>query len=487
MPTYDLPGVYPEEKAAGVPRVEEGQPARVFVIGKFAAGPIETPTLISQGDLLSTFGGIVAGSAAHDAYWALLQGNRQIYVCRTLEGTKATVTIQDRQVTPADKMKLTAKVGGTWANYTAGPPIMGITANVAAGSLTNTFKLTLKFYYKEGASSTYFEEVYDNLSLDDTSSRYFPDYVNARTKLVLCEDLAPANKTPPDHLPELGDAPLLGGVEPVYTTAITAMAQVPGRLVAITDTDDSTNRTALINAVNARELKDGSVCVLNNLQYATVAEMEAVGQAYGEERAVLTGSWFTALDQGLNVIRAMRPAGFHAGILASRHPTISPTNKKVYGAVDVERKLSRANLVSLQEAGIQPAYWWPDDEGRGIRVINGIATDGSQVMERRSKDWVAAVAAANSSWAVGELQGEADPDPLRTGLKAQFDAYYEGLLVYGIIERYLVQCDADNNPPAEVQARKLHVRHEVKLKQVADYIILDLVVGTESVIAREAA
>lgn len=485
--TVDLPGVYQEEKSPSVPIISEGQPCRGFLVGKFASGDADTPTLCTREDFINTFGGNVPGSAGNDVEAFFAQGNGYLYITRCV-GTAASVTVKDRQTpTPADKMTLTAKVDGAWANYAAGPPALGLLATVAAGTVENTFKLTLQYHYLEGSSSAYYEEVFDSLSIDPTAARYFEDWINNHSKLVTCTDEDDTATTPPDNLPALGAASLASGADGTYSTSIGKHVDVTGRLVLFADTGDSTARAALIAAANARNLKDGSVAVLNNAQYATVSAQALVGQAISDERAVLTGSWYTALDSALNVVRAVRPAGFHAGILCARHPTLSPTNKKLTGVVDVERVLTRANLVTLQDAGIQPGFWWPDDPSRGVRVINGIVTDGTQVFVRRSKDWQASAGAASLSWAVGELQGEADPDPLRTAVRGMFVAYFEDLKNSGIIERYQVTCDASNNPPASVQLRKLKVRREVKLFQVADFIIDEIVVGPESVIAQEAS
>lgn len=486
--TVDLPGVYQEEKQASVPIIQTGQPCRGFLVGKFADGTADTPMLCSRQDFIDTFGGNVFGSAGPDVEAFFAQGNDKLYLVRC-QGTAANVTIQDRQTpVPMDKMTVTAKVDGTWANYAAGPPVVGIQVTIADGTVTNTFKATIRAYYKEkAATSTCYEEVFDSLSIVTTGDRYFKTIINAQSKIVTVEDDAPSNETPPDHLPAIGDHPLASGAEGTYSTSIGKHTDVNGRLVMFADKDDSATRTALIAAANARVLKEGSVAALNQEQYSDVATMEGVGQAIIEERAVLTGSWYTALDPAIGVVRSIRPAGFHAGILCSRHPTISPTNKKIQNITGVERVLTRANLVTLQDAGIQPGYWWPDDPSRGVRIINGVASDGSQVFVRRSKDWQAAVGAASLSWAVGELQGEADPDPLRTAVKGMFDAYYFDLVNSGIVERFNVKCDSENNPPASVQQRKLVVRREVKLYQVADFIIDEIVVGPESVIAVEVS
>lgn len=482
--TLDLPGVYPELIPPDVPVFEGRRPTRIAIIGKFAAGPIDTPTLATRETLRDTFGGVVPGSAGYDAYYAFLQGVKQLYLVR-VQGTAADVTIKDRQTpTPANKLTLTVRVDGTWANYAPGPPESGISAVVADGTTTGTFKLTVEYAYPMSDETGLYSEEFDNLSLDDESPRYFETIINAGSKLVTAVDEDPAHSTA-DYRPAAGTYSLADGAEPDYEDAVDSLDSVRGRLIVLTDTDDETNRALLVNKANERTMQDGTIVVLNCPLASAVADIAEIAGEMSEERAVVMGPWPYALDSELSVVRSMRPAGFRAGVLARLHPTESPTNQRVLGIVSAEYAMTRADLVTLQEAGCSPDYLWPDDESRGFRCINGIATDGTQVFIRRSKDWVADEATANAAWAVGKMQGEADPDPLRTALRGQFYAYYEVQKLQGIIDRFSVKCDAENNLPATVQARELHLALAIKLKQVADYILLDLTVGPESAIARE--
>ena len=491
--TESLPGVTTKEVSPGVRTMKGVKPLTGYLVGKFAdvaAGLVNVPALYSGSDLGTLLGGLKPGSAVKDAEDFLAQGNRMLYVV-PIEGTKAFVTIVDRTpVTPVDKLTLTARVSGTWANGTE--DVAGIVATVADDTPTGTFKLTIVWVYTEGASVASYTEVLRQLTLDPTSARYFETYINEHSKLVTCEDLAPASITWPTHAPAVDDYVLAAGVEPDYDDGIDVMGQVAGRLVAFTDTDDTDVNDALIAAVIARSgtaedrKAGGSICVLNNPQYTSVAALEtAGGNIAADSRVKLMGTWKRTRDSAINATRSVRPGPFYAGVRCAIPYYKSATNKKVNGITGAERALSEADLTALFQAGItelaKPMY----DENAGYVVLTDQSTDGSETFVRVIKDFEVAMGLANLGWAVGENQGEADPDPTRVAVTGQFATTYEAMKANGIIERYSVQCDADNNPVADIEAKKLKLHREVKYRNVINQITDELVAGPESVIARE--
>lgn len=490
--TETLPGVTTQEVSPGVRTMRGVKPLTGYLIGKFAdvdAALVDVPALYSGADLATLLGGLKPGSAVQDAANFIAQGNRMLYIV-PIEGTKAAVTVKDRVTpTPGDKMTFTARVSGTWANGVAG--VSGIVATVADDTPTGTFKLTIVWVYTEGATVGTYTEVLRQLALDPTSPRYFEDYINENSKLITCEDLQPTLYTD-TYLPATGAKALASGAEPDYDDGIDVMGTVSGRLVCFMDTDDSTANDALILAVQTRSgtaedrKAGGSICVLNNPQYTSKADLVTAGGAItADSRVKLMGSWKKTLDSAINATRSVRTAPFYAGVRCAIDYYRSATNKKVIGVTGGELALTEANLTELFQAGIteiaKPMY----DENAGYVVLTDQSTDGSETFVRVVKDYEVAMGLANLGWVVGENQGETDPDPTRVAVVGQFAATYEAMKANGIIERYMVQCDLDNNPLADIEAKKLKVRREVKYRQVINTITDELVAGPESVIARE--
>jgi hypothetical protein len=486
-----LPGVAVNEVGAGIPGSPGARALLGALIGKFADGDENEFTLCSSENVLRDFGGLVFGSAAFDAAEYFKRGPNLLWVCR-VKGTASSVTVKDQQTpTPADKMKVEAKVDGTWADYAAGPPAAGVLATVAAGTLTGTFKLTITAYYteKDGSEST--TEVFDNLSLDDESPRYFGTYVTAVSKIVTVTDLAPASQAEA-NLPATGDKALAGGAEPDYDDGITALDSVRGRVVLFTDQDDDEVNTALIEAIVARSQSDGAgtisadagIVALNAPQYTAVADLASYATGITEPRAKVMGPWLLLRDSLVNASRYMRPAAIYAGLRAKVEEYHSCLNRYVTGVLGVELDLTRGDLTTLLQAGCQLIYAWPDDESRGMRVLNDIQADGSDTFVRLTRDKDAAAHLARLGWVPGQHQGETDPDPTRIAAKGTMAAYYDDLLARGVVERYTVKCDAENNTAETIAAKELHVRTEAKYRDVVETVSVDLTVGTESAIAR---
>ena len=80
MPTYQSPGVYVEEVAAGARPLEGAGTAVAAFVGLAEDGPFNTPTLVSNWtQFTSTFGGFVAGSyLAQSVYGYFNERRRQL-------------------------------------------------------------------------------------------------------------------------------------------------------------------------------------------------------------------------------------------------------------------------------------------------------------------------------------------------------------------------------------------------------------------------
>ncbi len=457
---YDIPGVYTEEiKPTGAPVKPIGT-GTVALVGKFEKGPVGKPTRVGNMDqLVETFGLLIPGSAAYDAYFAFKQGAPSIVVVR-VEGTKAGDTVQN--TSNVAKLRFTARVDGSHGN--------NIHVKIENGTITDTYKVTVKYDYQDRGTTKTYSEVFDNLSLKQDSPRYIVNIINAGSYLVRVEDLAPGDTTPIQLINHV----LGGGLDPAYSgtdTGIELLQQVDDVNILITDSYDSAVRSAQLDHCAAM---GDRITVLNPNPYMTVAEVKAVGDALDDDRGILTYPWVVAYDPAMNTTRAFRPAAFYAGVLAALDPYLSPSNHKVYGALDLERSLSRSDLVDLQNSKISPIYWWGT---RGIRIRNGINLSSdpnlSQISRRRMTDWIQESVEENFAWAVSKPH---TPE-LRDAIKASLTKWFRDLVLSGWIQDFFVKCDEENNPPEVVQAGKLVVRYGVRLWRAADYIVFRSEIG----------
>jgi phage tail sheath protein FI len=486
MPTINLPDTYTDEITPSGAPVKGVGTGVGSLVGKFKKGDVNVNMLCGNWDqLVEKLGGLAIGSAAFDAYWFFKNKGSALQVVR-VQGTAANVTIQDRQTTPADKIKVTALVDGTFANYVASPKT-GVQIVIADGTITNTFKITINYYYQEKGADAVYTETFDNLSIVSTAARYFVTILNDEangSKVIKVEDLATGNQTPPDHLPATGTYDLASGAEPDYVGSgtpegIDLLENVDAINIVFTDKDDSSTRASQIT--HCQTMADRQT-VLNPPIYQTVTEAKALGDALDEDRAVLPYPWIVAYCPIMKIQRSFRPAGFRAGVMSRIDPCLSPCNHSVYGAIDLERQLSRADLVSLQESKISPTYWWGT---RGIRIRNGLNCSSNenlnQVYRRRMADYIMESIEDAFGWAVSLPINEKNRNALASGITN----WFRNLIIADWIEGFFVKCDEENNPPAVQAARKTIVRYGAKLFNVQDFLVFEAEVGPNVIVTTE--
>lgn len=177
------PGLYINELA--VPQSEDVQMSEFVlgIVGDFDRGPLnqyvmatETPTM-KLAEIVATVLGLTTKTNKGNALLDHINraGIKKAVFVRVLGAGSATasLTLQDRQATPDDTLKISAKYPGAYANI--------FTVEVADGTEANTLKLILV--------SDFGTETYDNLSMDPTSERYAVDYINSKSIHFVLEDM----------------------------------------------------------------------------------------------------------------------------------------------------------------------------------------------------------------------------------------------------------------------------------------------------------
>lgn len=481
-----LPGVTLETiPPSGAPANPAGTGV-VGIIGRFLQGDEGIPTLCgTKEQAVSLFGAAIPGSAMYDVGDAFDSHAPAVVVLR-IEDDHATVNVPDRVTpTPATKMKITALICGTQANYAAGPPIVGIKATIAAGTQTDTFKLTVVFGYSEWddveddfVAKTFTEE-WDNLSLDSTAARYFKTIINDSSTLVVVTDETPTHKTFSTDAPVAASYSLASGAEPEYVGAggIDEFAKANVNFV-VADTDTSPVRAALVAHCNAM---GDRLAILNPPAGTDLDDVSDIGDAYDEEFASMPWPWQSMYDPVMGVNRVRRQAGPVAGTMASLAPEVSPCNKKPENLIAPERALTEAELLEAQNHKIMPLYYF---DNRGIRLRNGINMSSNpntqQVFRTRMQFFIGESLRNSSGWAVG---GQIKPNETKA-VQSLASAFLAGLLDAERIEGFsVVKVDS----AAYRSARKEVFRVTVRLYQVRDELVWQLEVGPDAVIVTAAA
>ena len=336
---------------------------------------------------------------------------------------------------------------------------------VSEGTISGTFKLKVKYSFLDRGETREYTEEYDNLSTDANSSRYFVNVVNEKSMIVSVEDLGG------DAGVATGTYTLSGGVDPDYSSGFDKLKLQDDIHIVITDRTSSVIRNLLIS--HCEEMGD-RVCVLSPEPYMSVAEVKAIGDALDTDRGILTYPWVVAYDPVFKDVRSFPPSWFYAGVLSRIDPYLSPSNEKIINAIDVERRLTRADLVSLQDSKISPIYFWGV---RGIRIRNGrnLSTDPNlwMIYRRRMADFIQEAVEDNFGWAVSKPH----TSELRAAVAASLTKFFRDLQSRGWIEGFYVKCDETNNPPEVREAHRLVVDYGVRLYPAADYIHFRSLIG----------
>lgn len=183
------PGLYINELA--VPQSDDVASSDFVLgfVGDFDRGPVNQYVMINEtptkrlaeiaASVLGTTTKSNPGNALID-HLDRAKVKRAVFV-RVLGAGYATasITLQDKQGTPANTLKVAARYPGTYGNV--------FSCSVAAGTNPNTFKLIL--------ISDFGTETYDNLSMDPVDSRYAPTLINGLSAHFILTDLNSAAST----------------------------------------------------------------------------------------------------------------------------------------------------------------------------------------------------------------------------------------------------------------------------------------------------
>ncbi|OXM84606.1 phage tail protein [Paenibacillus rigui] len=177
------PGLYINELA--VPQSDEVATSDFVLgfVGDFDRGPVNQYVMINEiptkrlAEIAEPVLGATTKSNAGNALLDHLDRakvKRAVFVRVLGAGyAAASITLQDRQGTPADTLKVAARYPGTYGNV--------FTCQVAAGTNANTFKMILV--------SDFGTETYDNLSMDPDDGRYAPTLINGLSAHFYLTDL----------------------------------------------------------------------------------------------------------------------------------------------------------------------------------------------------------------------------------------------------------------------------------------------------------
>jgi uncharacterized protein len=178
-------------------------------------------------------------------------------------------------------------------------------------------------------------------------------------------------------------------------------------------------------------------------------------------------------------------AGVYARVEAEHEPfgvKWPPANEVVRGATHPSVELRWAEGGVLLQAGINPILVQPS---RGI-VIWGARTlskdsNWIHINSRRIVSFICEQVRRDSEWAVFENQSPELWSTITRIVRGRLDQLWSSGLLTGEVagQEYLVQCDAQTNPPALREAGQVNVMIRLRPISTTEFIVVELRLGSD--------
>ncbi|MDQ4119868.1 MAG: phage tail sheath subtilisin-like domain-containing protein [Acidobacteriota bacterium] len=476
------PGVTAILNAGQVSRPLERQPTSTFfAVGVSDWGPVKDPKVVtSWNEFVRLYGKLNSNSyltAAANIFFNLFPG-QTMYVSRVVgaAAAKATKNLMDRAGTPLATLKVDALYPSTKVD---------ISVTVAAGTSTNTVKLTFTSVYLN------ITEIYDDFKVDaDSISK-----VNTFSRLIRLTNLNSATVAP-NNLPAVAAKSALTGGSDDFAGVNTAT--YVGGLDAFRDENLGTGQVAIpgISGAHPELITHAETFKrLAILDPAFASDLDAVKTAADAARspyAAIYYPWVQMRDlEGTGVLKFYPPSAFAAGACAQVDRTIgthkAPANIRVPNALDVERNADGSPLMTdsarefLNRNQVNAIAPLP---GEGIKIYGARVlyprgeTRVRFVHEQRMLNLIYYVAKFGYQWAVFAVvdgQGRLFRDLRAAGITFLNNLWRSGGL-YGAKpeQAFIVICDESNNPPDELEQGRVHVQFGVKISPTAEVIIINI-------------
>lgn len=496
MPAYSRSDVYvTEQLLQSAPSFFPASSTAAFV-GYTRQGPI-VPTLVDSWSafqrLYGGWVGTVDDSLAIQVYQFFNNGGRLAYIVRVLGAGSAiaTLTLQDRQGTPANILAVNADNAGTWGN--------GVFIEIVDTGVTGRFNLNVRL----GAATNAPTERFTDLSMNPVdprnavaminSSSTGSNYVTVATPggwtYASGTGIPIASVTP-------GGTALSGGADSSAQPTTGASGQLmtglgllgivtTGMIINMVGVTDSTTINAAIAFVAARA---DSFLIIDPAFGQTSAQIVTTKASFTQSSFAAT--WWPNLYVGdpssstPGATRLIAPSGSVMGQIANTDATRG-THKAPAG---VQTNLS--NVLGLET----PAPAASDYDAVAVGHVNGIryyqqygyvlwgsytlkSTQADQEISiRRTLIAIEAALQQVTLFAVFEVNDQNLWYQVNSACTSVLQQLYQdgGLRGNNPSDAFFVTCDATNNTAQTIAAGEVHVTVGVSLQYPAHFIIINV-------------
>jgi uncharacterized protein len=411
MPEYLAPGVYIEEVELGPRPIEGVSTSTAGFLGVTLRGPIEPRLVTGFEEFKRLYGGYVPSDTstlpfAIDGFF--MNGGKRCFIARITSNTASMEAMHD------GKIKFTAIGPGSWANR--------IAIKIDQGSIdpTKYFRLTVMYWDKDLPNNNLVDptdilnvtnpdrrdpdlfEVYDNLSVDNTSNDFFERVINSNSSLIIASQIVPSDQSLPAQLPLTmissfgtpgtdaqnitiddynGREFRLASDEAVYKSGLLGFEQVDEIAIVVAPDYHELDEhySALIQ--HCEKMRDRFLITHSIKGKHSLASINNIRPPQDTTYAAFYFPWIKVFNPLTKQDTLIPPSGHIAGIYAKtdieRGVFKAPANEVVRGARSLEFQLTKENQDLLNPRGVNCIRIFP---ARGIRV------------------WGARTASTNSLW-----------------------------------------------------------------------------------------
>lgn len=390
MPEYLTPGVYIEEFEIGAKPIEGVSTSTAGFLGEAERGPTVPMLVTSWLDYQRRYGGYFG----NDKYLPYAvqgffdNGGQRCFIGRITKAgdTPAVSASLKLDAGVADALTATAVGEGVWGNR--------IALKVGAGTFSG-FKLSV-YYWKTMPAALYdpdtdlatrprpaLVEVFDNLSVTESSPDYYGKRVNGISNLIVLSQQTGDSGAVPDAPAAI--TVLASGSDGTGALALADYERTdtnqPGKrkgLTGFAEVDEisilyAPNAQAVVGLVGALithcEMLKDRFAVIDSAQGSSNIATLNPRSSNDTKYAAFYYPWIKVMDAEAGVLRLCPPGGHMAGIYArtdtERGVHKAPANETVRGAQDLEFCITAGEQAILNPRGVNVIRAFP---GRGIRI-----------------------------------------------------------------------------------------------------------------------
>jgi hypothetical protein len=502
MPSYLSPGVYVEEVSSGSRPIEGVGTALCAFVGFTERGPQHEPVLVTNWTQYTKAFGSFVDSAylPHSVYGYFLNGGGSAYVVSIGALGDGEVTTDSPAALPAGGELVSGADNGkpafTVRALAEGAPAQDISVEVtdATEAGDDTFKLVVS----QGGDAV---ETFDNLTTKRGATNVVT-VVRQQSKLIRIEEpktgsVAVPRKgsrvllavDDPPRLPQVtpdayaGDAGARTGFAGLETIEDVTMLCVPDAMSAYQAgvIDDEGLKAIHLAMIAHCELMGDRVAILDpppGLGPQKMKDWRVDFAGYDSKYATLYYPWVKVMDPLHGKPVFLPPSGHMAGIWARTDSTRgvhkAPANEVVRGVISLESGMTRGEHDQLNPVGVNCIRTFP---GQGIRVW-GARTLSSDpewryLNVRRLFNFVEKSILLGTNWVVFEPNDRYLWERVQRTISAFLRRVWRsGALFGGTPEQaFYVKCDAENNPPENIDVGILTVDVGISPVKPAEFVV----------------